>query len=61
MPELIKDIYTIDEDKLLKKSEKNDYWKRCHKFWNKVKNKKLSEILATQRDWLERIVDEIEE
>jgi len=58
---LIKDSYVVDEDKLLIKSEENEYWKRCANFWKKIKNKKESNLSATQRDWLDKIVDELEE
>ncbi len=52
------DLYEIDQDILEELSESNEYWKKCLKFYNEVKDKLYNELTPKQIDWLDRIQDQ---
>lgn len=55
MAQKISDCFNIDLKDLCDKSEENDYWESCHKFYIEVQDKERDDLTIPQLRWLEKI------
>ncbi len=57
----VKEVYHIDEDALIVKSAESDYWASALKFWNTWKDRSSEGLSFKQKNWLDKIQQELDE